>query len=283
MPDARVYAQKLPPELFRRLASFIEEEVGIKMPEQKRTLLETRLFKRLRQLEFSSFADYVGYVFSDEGRSREVPHLVDAVTTNKTDFFREIDHFDYLRDKVLPYYTERGGRALRFWSAAASSGEEAYTMAMVIEEYCQKSGLSIDYQILATDISEEILRKGVQAVYGRQRLAEVPAYYVSKYFMRHRDSRRPLYRVVPELRRRVDFRRLNLKAGWSRLNTPRDIIFCRNVLIYFDAPLQYAVLRRLISSMCDDGFLFMGHSESLHSLNLPLVQVSPSVYRKRAA
>ena len=159
---------------FKRLSSFIERELGIKMPETKRVMLESRLSRRLRLHGLVKYSDYVDYVFSEEGTRQELIHMIDAVTTNKTDFFREADHFDFLLNGILPEYGKRGIRdPFRIWSAGCSTGEEPYTMAMVAEEY-RRVNPTFVYTILATDISTKVLSTAVDAVYDEEKVAPVP-------------------------------------------------------------------------------------------------------------
>lgn len=267
---------------FNRLSRFIHETCGIRMTPAKKTMLEARLQKRLRSLGMRSFADYLNYLFSAAGEKEEVVLMIDQVTTNKTDFFREPDHFDYLSQVVLPQWVRRtphGGRPLRVWSAGCSTGEEPYTLAMVLQEFAEGSP-GLDYRILATDISTRVLEKAHQAIYPEERAHPVPQHLKRKYFLRSRDLSAGLVRITPALREKVRFRHLNFMADDFGLREEQDIIFCRNVIIYFDRPTQERLLRRLCRHMSPGGHLFMGHSETLSGLDVPLTAVYPTVYRK---
>ena len=272
----------LTPRLFDALSRFITHELGIKMPPSKRTMLQSRLQKRLRQLRLGSFEEYHDYVFSDEGREQELHHLLDAVTTNKTDFFREPRHFEVLVNDALPDLLARTGagvrRPLKLWSAGCSTGAEAYTLTVVLSEYAERlPGFS--YQILATDICTRVLHTGQQAIYEEREVAPIPLTLKKKYLLRSKDQQRPRVRIIPALRRRVSFQRLNLMDPDYGRSKEMDIIFCRNVIIYFDRPTQEAVLARLCHCIKPGGYLFMGHSETLNGFKLPLRQVATTVYR----
>jgi chemotaxis protein methyltransferase CheR len=264
------------------LSRFIYDECGIKMPASKKTMLEARLHKRLRALGMPSFADYCAFLFGVAGGD-ELVRMIDLATTNKTDFFREADHFTYLSQRALPEWLKRygkgGARRLTVWSAGCSSGEEPYTLAMVLHEFAAGS-VDFDYRILATDICTQVLEKAHLAVYHEERADHIPAYLKRKYLLRSRDKSSGLVRVVPELREKVRFRRLNLMAGDFGMREQIDIIFCRNVIIYFDRPTQEKLLNRLCDHLPPGGYLFMGHSETLSGLDVPLTQVFPTVYRK---
>ncbi len=265
---------------FTSLSRFIYEQCGIRMPEVKKTMLEGRLQKRLRFLGMGSFADYIEYLFNSAENNQELVQMIDLVTTNKTDFFREPDHFDYLREKVLPAWWEKSGtRRLMVWSAGCSTGQEPYTLAMVLNEFAA-SRPGFDFQILATDISTRVLEQARKAVYHEDLLAPVPSVLKTKYLLRSKDRQSGLVRIVPQLRAKVIFRRLNFLDEDFGLREPLDIIFCRNVIIYFDRPTQARLLQRFYGHMRPGAHIFMGHSETLSGLDVPLVSVASTVYRK---
>ncbi|HEY6872315.1 MAG TPA: protein-glutamate O-methyltransferase [Geobacteraceae bacterium] len=268
---------------FTRLSRFIHDACGIKMPPAKKVMLEARLQKRLRSLGMRSFAEYCAYLFSGEGERREVARMIDLVTTNKTDFFREPDHFAYLLREVLPAWVRRRerGRAGKFrvWSAGCATGEEPYTLAMVLHEFAATVA-GFDFHILASDISTRALETARLAVYPEERAAPVPPHLKSKYFLRSRDRCASLVRVVPGLREKVCFRRLNLMADDFGLREEMDIIFCRNVIIYFDRPTQQRLLQRFCRHLTAGGHVFLGHSETLEGLDVRLKGVYPTIYRK---
>ena len=265
---------------FSRLSRFIYDTCGIKMPDVKKTMLEARLQKRLRGLGMRSFTDYCDYLFSSAGLDNELVQMLDMVTTNKTDFFREPDHFDYLTQQVLPDWCARHpGARLAIWSAGCSSGEEPYTLAMVLSEFAL-SNPGFDFQILATDISTRVLEKAKTAIYPEPLVDPVPLALKKKYLLRSKDKSSGVVRIVPELREKVRFRRLNFMDEDFGMREQLDIIFCRNVIIYFDRPTQERLLNRFHRQMKPGSFIFMGHSETLSGLNVPLTSVFPTVYRK---
>ncbi len=277
--------QLLSDKTFHLFSEFITAEVGIKMPLSKKTMLQGRLQKRLRLLGLNSFEDYARYVFSPEGKDRELVHMLDLVTTNKTDFFRESTHFDYLAGVAAPELIRAAGAGVRqklmVWSAGCSTGAEPYTLAMVLSDFADKVD-RFGFSILGTDICTHALDKAVRAVYREDELAPAPLEMKKRYLLRSRDHNARLVRIVPRLRAMVQFRRLNFMESEFPIEQPADIIFCRNVIIYFDRPTQEAVLKRICGHLKPGGFLFMGHSETLHGLRLPLVQTATSIYRKKA-
>ena len=268
---------------FRRLASFIEDYSGIKMPPSKITMLEGRLRHRARHTGAASLADYCHMLFDDDGLQSEAVHLIDAVTTNKTDFFREPEHFRILVKHALPALLADRRAApqaqVKLWSAASSTGAEAYTLAMVLAEW-REHHQGHRFAILGTDLSTEVLATARRAVYPEAMAAAIPPELRQRYLLRSRDRSRRLVRVVPELRGWVTFGRLNLMDADYQVDRDFDVIFCRNVLIYFDKPTQHAVLQRLCRHLRPGGYLFLGHSESLAGMALPLRSVANTVLRR---
>lgn len=264
---------------FEKLSRLIYSDYGIKMPITKKTMLEGRLRKRLHFNNMSSYEEYCDYLFSSEGMEKELIHMIDVVSTNKTDFFREPAHFSYLQEELLPDFKQENKGPLRIWTAAASTGEEPYTIAITIEEFF-KERRAFDYSIYCTDISTQVLQKGVLGIYENQRVANIPIDIKRKYFLKSKDPSNPKVRVIPELRKKCTFDRLNLMD--KRYNTPTDydIIFCRNVLIYFDKPTQEEVINKLCSRLKPGGYLFLGHSESITGIDAPLKTIKPTIYKR---
>ena len=279
-----VFSSEISEEDFQHFSKLIYDSCGIKMPPHKKTMLEARLRKRLRFHDMTSFAEYRDALFSKEGMKNELVSMIDVVTTNKTDFFREAAHFDFLTEVALPHlintYKTGLDRPLRVWSAGCSSGEEAYTMAMVLSEVAEDIP-DFKFSILATDISTLVLEKARQGIYSIDKVEPVEMALKKKYLLRGKGAQNNMVRVVPKLRSMVTFRRLNFLDRDFGLTQPMDIIFCRNVIIYFDQPTQKELLDKLTGHLASDRYIFMGHSETLNGLNLPLTQVSPSVYRKK--
>ena len=273
-------------EIVVTVCKLIYAEAGITLSPEKKTMLEGRVKRRLKTLNLSSYSEYCETLFGQDGQHNglkdEVVHLIDVVTTNKTDFFREPAHFNFLVDKALPELSERiAGRQFTIWSAGCSSGEEPYTMAIVLSEYAL-SHPGFRFRILATDISNIVLAKAELGVYTNDIVAPVAPVLRRKYFMRSREPGSDKQRVVPELRRLIEFRRLNFMDAEFGLAEPFDIIFCRNVIIYFDRATQLRLLDKLTRHLSPGGYFFAGHSESLQGMDLPLAPVAPSVYRKRS-
>jgi chemotaxis protein methyltransferase CheR len=265
---------------FARFAGLITETLGIKMPKGKTTLLENRLRGRMRQLGMSSLEAYEHHLFHSPQASNELVHFCDVVTTNKTDFFREPQHFDYLSETVLPtLLADRTSPEARIWCAGCSSGQEAYTLAMVASEFGQTRP-GFRFSILATDVSTRVLAQAKKAVYPEAAVEPVPLELRKKYLLRSKDRRQSLIRMRPELRRAVTFERLNFMDPDYRRRDAYDAIFFRNVMIYFDKPTQEAVVNRLAQSLVPGGYLFIGLSESLIGARVPMATVGPAILRK---
>jgi len=268
---------------FTRLSQFIYKQCGIKLPLTKKTMLEARLQKRLRSLDIQSFTQYCDYLFSPRGMEVELIQMIDLVTTNKTDYFREPDHFDYLVRHALPEWerSQKGSahRRLMIWSAGCSTGEEPYTLSMVLSSYAEDNP-GFDYNILATDISTRVLDKAKTAIYEEEKVEPVPLQMKKKYLLKSKDRQNPMVRIVPALREKVHFRRLNFMDDDFCMREQLDIIFCRNVIIYFDRATQERLLNHFCRILTPGGYIFMGHSETLSGLDVPLTSVHPTVYRK---
>lgn len=269
---------------FGRLSRFIYNECGIKMPPTKKVMLEARLRKRLKELKIQSFTGYCDYLFSANGVQNELIHMIDVVTTNKTDFFREPHQFVFLTEKALPDLVNSYGagirRKLKIWSAGCSTGEEPYTLSIVLSEYEESYPEGFDYSILASDISTQVLEKAQLGIYEFSRTEPIPLTLKRKYFLKSKDKEKQLVRVVPELRQKVILKRINFMDDDLGVGELQDVIFCRNVIIYFDKPTQERLIRKLCDCLVSGGYLFVGHSETLFSMNLPLIQIAPSIYKK---
>lgn len=267
---------------FTRFASYITNHLGIKMPDSKITLVQSRLMRRVRELAMNSVDEYGEYFF-DAANEEERDHLVSAITTNKTDFFREPQHFNFLVQTVLPQLTENDGgrRRLNLWSAACSSGQEPFTMAMVLEEYARQHA-DFDYRILGTDVSSRVLRIAHKAVYEETLIEPVAHELRCRYLLRCKDPARAEVRIAPTLRSKVSFHKLNFMDADYRIQDRFDVVFCRNVLIYFNRPTQEAVICKICRYLNPGGYLFIGHSESLAGLNVPVQPITTSAYRKLA-
>jgi chemotaxis protein methyltransferase CheR len=264
---------------FRRLSAFVNTYSGIKMPDAKQTMLEGRLRRRVRATGFDTLDAYCAYLFDKGGLETEAVALIDAVTTNKTDFFREPKHFEFLQEQALPSLVRGGRTSLRLWSAACSVGAEPYTMAMLLADFAERSR-PLDYFILATDLSTEVLAAARKGIYPSGMLAPVPQDYMRRFVLRSSEPNSNLMRICTPLRSKVGFARLNFMDEAYPIGEPVDIIFCRNVLIYFDKPTQAQVLRRLCECLSSGGYLFIGHSESITGFNLPVRAVANTIFQK---
>ena len=266
---------------YARLRELIYAEAGIHLGTERKTMLEMRIKRRLKILNLDSYGTYCDYLFGHSGLKNEITHLIDVVTTNKTDFFREPRHFDFLVERALPELQSLngGGRPLLVWSAGCSTGEEPYTLAIVLSEYALTHP-GFRFRILATDISTTVLAKAEMGVYTRDVAGPVPSALQRKYFMRSRDPHSDRVRVTPELRQTIEFRRLNFMDSHYGLSERADAIFCRNVIIYFDRPTQERILKKLSHNLVPSGYMFVGHAETLHDMNLPLAPVAPALYRR---
>lgn len=264
---------------FKRLSARIHELAGIKIPLSKQTMLEGRLRRRVRALALDTLDDYCDAVFDGSIGEEETEYLLNAVTTNKTDFFREPKHFEYMESTVLPAIKAAGTRRLRAWSAGCSTGAEPYTMAMVFDDFAERHG-GPEYAILATDLDSEVLETARRGIFPRSQLDPVPPAMRRRYVMEPLDKRGGDVRIVPALRSAVGFAQLNFMDARYPVGDPMDIILCRNVLIYFDRPTQEAVLERLCRNLKTGGWMMLGHSETIADMALPLRQVGHTAFQK---
>jgi len=271
---------------FNQFSKFIYNQCGIKLPPIKRTMLSVRLAKRLRILKINNFKNYYQFLQSEEGQKNELVNMINVVTTNKTNFFREAKHFDILVEKVIPNLLQSRPdiryKSLNIWSAGCSTGEEPYTIAMVMDDYVNNRN-RINYSILCSDISTRVLKKAYKGIYDNNIIEGIPKHFIRKYLMRGKGKSSGKNRIVPELRERLTFRRINLNEGNNfGIKTLMDIIFCRNVIIYFDRETQIKLFKKYYNQLHPGGYLFIGHSETLHGINDKFIPVDASVYRKPA-
>jgi len=265
---------------YLRLSRFIMSQFGIKLPPNKKTLLQGRLQKRLKALQHNSFKEYVDYIFSDEGMKNEVANMIDAVSTNKTDFFREPVHFEYLYNHgLLEYLTTSARYNLNIWSAGCSSGEEPYSIAMTLMEYAGSTG-NPEFSILATDISDSVLQHAIVGIYSDEKIRDIPQSYKKKYLLKGKNDYLHKVRISSEIRKKIQFRKFNLLSKDYHTLGKFDIIFCRNVLIYFEREVQHNILSEFCRVLNKDGLLFLGHSESITGFTLPLQNIIPTVFKK---
>lgn len=270
------------PAAFTRIAEFIHRELGIRMSRAKIPLLQSRLQRRLRVLGCDSLETYLTTILQSPEGEDEVFEFIDAITTNKTDFLREPAHFDLLRTVALPALQASSPAPLqaRVWSAGCSTGQEVYTLAMVLSEHTAEQGGRFDFRITGTDISRRVLEAAATAIYDAALVEPLPQSWRRKYLLRSRDTERPRVRVVPELRAKVDLQRLNFMNRTYDLKETFDVIFFRNVMIYFDKQTQEQVVNRMCERLRPGGYMFIGHSESLTGLSVPLRNLGNAMFRK---
>lgn len=262
---------------FSRLAAYIKANYGINLKEEKQALVTGRLHNVLMQNNFNSFSEYYDYVISDKTGDAAAA-MINKITTNHTFFMREADHFYYFRDKVLPYLTDKvKDKDLRIWSAGCSSGEEPYTLAMVIDEFFGKEKVWWDAKVLATDISGKVLEEAAKGIYGNEEISTLPFHWKLNYFKKSDNQKSVL---VDRIRNEVIYRKFNLMDVDFPFKRKFHVIFCRNVMIYFDAQTKRELVNKFYNVMEYGGYLFIGHSESLNREETKYKYVMPAVYRK---
>ncbi len=258
---------------FRLFSELMHERVGVYLSPAKKNLVRGRLLKRLRHYQLSSFKEYFALATCKDN-PQEMQILVDLLTTNETYFFREEKHFDFLRDKVIPQLECSG--ALRVWSAASSTGEEAYSVAMLLAD---RLGLSRQWSIMGTDVNSRVLECAQRAHYPLDGAKKIPKSYLQRYCLKGVGDYEGTLTMDDALRKRVQFKPLNLNGPWSGIGQ-FDLIFLRNVMIYFDVPTKRKLVARMYQALKPRGYFFVGHSESLHGINEQFTLVQPSVYQR---
>lgn len=266
---------------FRKISDLVYEHCGINLHDGKKELVRARLAKRLRLGNFKTFPEYMRHVLADK-TGREFSILIDSLSTNLTSFFRERQHFEFLRSSFLPPLLERKRKnrnfRIRAWSAGCSSGEEPYSMAITLLEVIRGQG-RWDVKVLATDISASMLETAQKGIYDQERVEPVPKIQKNKYLISHRVNKQKLFEVNKSLRDVVIFKYLNMVKDWP-IKGPLDFIFCRNVMIYFDKPTQQHLISRFWNLLDSGGVLFTGHSESLTGIEHKFKYIEPTIYMK---
>jgi len=262
---------------FKLLANYIKENSGINLRPEKKTLLIGRLNNMLLEMGMDSFMTYYKFLQQDT-QGTELSRLIDKVTTNHTYFMREPEHFNYFTQTVLPYFANSvKNRDLRIWCAASSTGEEPYTLAILLEEYFKMIDEKWDKKLLATDLSLNVIEAAKKGIYSNDKVGSLPKIWALNYF----DKVTPTeYQVKKQLRNEVIFRRFNLLEPVFPFKQKFHVIFCRNVMIYFDNPTKEVLIRKLYENLEYGGYLFIGHSESLNRENTKFQYIKPAVYRK---
>lgn len=269
--------------LFAQFQALIYKETGIWLGTHKSALLAGRLSRRLRLLGLPNMAEYYRFVTQPD-QHKERSTMIDCITTNETHFFREPQHFALLSQRIFPRWHKEAAagdrpKRIRIWSAGCSTGEEAYSLAMMLYKYFE-SETSWDIQVLGTDISNRVLEKAAGATYPIDKANEIPKDYLSSFMLRGVADQDGLMLVSPHVRKMVKFARLNLHADSYPLTSAFDLIFCRNVLIYFDQKSKKKVISGLVNHLADDGLLFVGHSENLYGVTSDLKRSMPAVYAR---
>lgn len=269
---------------FEELREFVYQQTGINLGPEKKVMVEGRLRKRMRLLNLPTYHDYLQFLFSAHGIKSELDPFINAITTNKTDFFREEKHFVYLINCALPEISASRPRGYQqkqysLWSAGCSSGEEPYTLGIVLSELAERDQ-AVTYSLCATDISTEMLQVASKGVYDFERVQDIPLPLLKKYFLRGKGSHEGYVRIDARLRELIKFYRINLLSIPKDFHAPFDVIFCRNVLIYFDRQTQRRVVQNMLEYLRPGGYLFIGHSETLSGLDLPLIRATSTVYKK---
>ena len=264
---------------FERIRALVYEHAGIHLSETKSNLVYGRLSRRLRVLQLDSFDDYLGYL--QKHADTEFTEFLNAITTNLTSFFRENHHFEALRNQVLPELmtARRAARRLRLWSAGCSTGEEPYSLAMAVcETVLDQPGWNV--KLLATDLDTQVLSTARAGMYAEDRVRTVSRERLRRFFRRGTGANAGKVQVTPELQRLIAFNQLNLMESWP-MRGPFDVIFCRNVVIYFDKPTQARLFERFADLLSSDGTLFVGHSETLNKVTDRFELVGQTMYRKK--
>ncbi|OZG75286.1 chemotaxis protein CheR [Hahella sp. CCB-MM4] len=259
-------------EYFRRLS---QDYSGIVVADNKYEMFYSRLTKRLRQLRLTSFDDYVDYL--KKNKETEFTHFINALTTNLTSFFRENHHFQFLSNQVIPALMERNQRRISIWSAGCSIGEETYSIAMTLAEAAQEYNFT--WEILATDIDTEVLGQARQGVYQLERVKNIPMNIKKRWFLKGKGSNEGYAKVSSELKKNIRFEQLNLIRDFGFKKT-FDVIFCRNVVIYFDRNTKTDLVRKFAGCLSNDGYLILGHSESLHGISEQFRSIGNTIYAR---
>ena len=269
---------------FLVLSKLLTSRYGIKLPLDKRVMFQSRLQSRLRELKMDSFTQYSKFTLDPENKDAELETMINYISTNKTEFFREQQHFDFLQEKVLPEIIKgelvKNRMHLNCWSAGCSKGQEAFTLAMIIDSFREDQILKLDYSILGTDVSDKVLEVARNGIYSFDESKQIPAYFLKRYVLKSKDQEHPKIKIQNSLRAKIQFQKGNLMSEDYQIKQEFQIIFIRNTLIYFDTKIQTTILQKVLQYLVPGGYLFIGHSESLINRDLPIQIVAPSIYKK---
>lgn len=259
---------------FDQFKKLIYDKAGISLSDAKRSLVVSRLSKRMRELALNSFDTYFKMVMAKDGQS-ELQHTIDMLTTNETYFFREERHFDYLKQKILP--SVKSSASYSVWSAASSTGEEAYTTAMVIADCL---GLTGNWKITGTDINSDVILQARRALYPITEKGKIAKHYLAKYCLKGKRSQDGMLLINDNLKKHVSFESLNLVGSWQKKLSEFDLVLLRNVMIYFDTETKRRLVDRIADRLKPGGYLFIGHSETINKLSDRFKIVQPSICQK---
>ncbi|MDA3817903.1 MAG: protein-glutamate O-methyltransferase CheR [Prolixibacteraceae bacterium] len=277
---ASIYSQKLQEKEFKRIQEFMLKNLGVKLAPIKIVMVNSRLIKRLKATGIYTFPEYIEYALSAVGkRSGEQQCMIDELTTHKTEFFRENEQFDFLKEVVLPEFTNNRNSLFKIWSAGCSTGEEALTMAMIFENY-KTTHLGFNYNIEATDVSKGVVDKAVLGVYGGANILGLDEKLRKRYFEPLKNGNASMVQASKVLRDRIKYSVSNLAAHYTYPNSMFDVVFCRNTLIYFEDNAKREVVNKLINKIKPGGYLFVGLSETVSQYSKDIKQMRPSVYKK---
>lgn len=268
---------KLTEEEFVKFRDIVYKESGISLSDVKKILLQSRLMKRLRFLNLNNFSDYYNYLI--DNYNEEKINFINSITTNKTDFFRENDHFEFMKTYILPAFEAKGEREIRIWSAGCSTGEEPYTIGITLFEYFKEKKAPL-FKILATDIDTQVLEKGLNGIYTEDQVAAIEENFLKEYFLKGKEDNKGLFKVKDFLKNIVFFRRLNLLIDDYPMKKKFDVIFCRNVIIYFDKETQKKLFDNFLRYLKDDGYLLVGHSENISNVTDKFYLAGRTIYKK---
>ncbi|MDA3846565.1 MAG: protein-glutamate O-methyltransferase CheR [Vallitaleaceae bacterium] len=271
---------KLTTQEFNRISQFMKANFGINLTDKKRTLIETRLQKTMNQRSFLNYNAYFDCIVNDKS-GKEATTLLNLLTTNHTYFLREVEHFEFLKKVLLPQLFEayKYEKDLRIWSAGCSSGQEPYTIAMIVSEYIDQGNHHFsnwNRQMLATDISEKALHKAITGIYSKEEVKDVPYDWLQKYFTRSGNA----YAISRAIKEEITFRKFNLMNATYPFKKKFHVIFCRNVMIYFDAETKNKIINHFYHHLEPGGYLLIGHSEFVDRNVVPFDYIKPAVYRK---
>lgn len=282
MEDMNEHMPALSDAEFNELVKIIYDKTRIQMTSHKRALVTSRLSKRLRALKMDSFREYIDFV--KNAKDEELTNFVNAVTTNKTDFFRENKHFEYMKSTFLPDWEKnfKAGKVknLRIWSAACSTGEEPYTIQMTLHEYFGANYDKYDIKVLASDIDTNVLAHGRAGIYKEEAVEPIQDNILRKYFLKGTGDKEGLFRVKDILKKNLFFRQLNFKDEDFDIHTQFDLIFCRNVIVYFDKEFQKELFNKFHKYLKEDSLVFIGHSETLFGVSDKFKYVASNIYKK---